>query len=203
MKDSTGLHYANLAMIFLLAESASGTYARYSYYYSTIYKHDVLPMKSLMIVVSYHHKNTEKIAHVFATVLDASIKTPQHINPDELHVYNLIGFGSGIYGEKHHKTLLNLAENLPPVTNKHAFIFSTHGAPSIVGEEYIEQNHSALREILQSKGYIIIDEFSCRGFNTNSFLKLFGGINKGRPNLEDLQQAKAFAQNLKQYLVTN
>jgi len=67
-------------------------------------------MKTLLILYSYHHKNTEKIAKVFAKVLDAQIKTPQQINPDELHEYNLIGFGSGIYGEKHHKTLLDLAE---------------------------------------------------------------------------------------------
>ena len=63
---------------------------------------------------------------------------------------------------------------------------------------YVAKNHSSLREKLQSKGYMIVDEFSCAGFNTNSFNKLFGGINKGRPNAEDLKQAEEFAQNLKQ-----
>ena len=43
----------------------------------------MLPMKSLLVVFSYHHKNTEKIANVFAKVLDAQIKTPQQINPEE------------------------------------------------------------------------------------------------------------------------
>ena len=156
------------------------------------------PQKALVIVFSYHHKNTEKIAQVFAQVLDTSIKTPQQINVDELNEYSLIGFGSGIYGEKHHKTLLDLADTLPSVTNKNAFIFSTHGAPAIAGEVMVATNHSVLRDKLQAKGYVIVDEFSCRGFNTNSFLRLFGGINKGRPNAEDLQQAKEFAQKLKQ-----
>jgi hypothetical protein len=32
----------------------------------------------------------------------------------------------------------------------------------------------------------------------NSFLKLLGGLNKGRPNAEDLKHAEEFAQNLKQ-----
>ena len=82
-------------------------------------------MKSLLIVYSYHHHNTEKIAKVFAKVLNAQIKTPQQINPEELQEYSLIGFGSGIYGEKHHQTLLDLADKLPPATNKKAFIFST------------------------------------------------------------------------------
>jgi flavodoxin len=159
-------------------------------------------MKALVIVFSYHHKNTEKIAQVFAQVLEAPIKTPQQTDVDELHKYNLIGFGSGIYGEKHHKALLNLADKLPNVTNAYAFIFSTHGAPDIAGEELVATNHKILRDKLQAKGYTIVDEFSCRGHNTNSFLKFFGGINKGRPNAEDLQHAEAFAQNLKQHLAS-
>jgi len=65
---------------------------------------------------------------------------------------------------------------------------------------YVDQNHLLLREKLQSKGYEIVDEFSCAGFNTNSINKLFGGINKSRPNAEDLKYAEEFAQKLKQYL---
>jgi len=154
-------------------------------------------MKSLLVLYSYHHNNTEKIANVFAKVLDAQIKTPQQINPEELQEYSLIGFGSGIYGEKHHKVLLDLADKLPKVTNKKAFIFSTS---AIMGEAKVAEDHSSLREKLQSKGYMIVDEFSCKGFNTNSFLKLFGGMNKGRPNTDDLKDAEEFAQNLKQNL---
>jgi hypothetical protein len=37
-------------------------------------------------------------------------------------------------------------------------------------------------------------------FNINSFLKLFGGMNRRRPNAENLQHAEAFAQNLNQNL---
>jgi flavodoxin len=55
-----------------------------------------------------------------------------------------------------------------------------------------------LLEKLKLKGYVIVDEFSCKGFNTNSFLKLFGGMNKGRPNTEDLKHAEEFALNLKE-----
>ncbi len=163
-------------------------------------------MKFLLVLFSYHHKNTEKIAKVFAKVLDAPIKTPQQINPEELQEYSLIGFGSGIYSDKHHKVLLDLADKLPQVPNRKAFIFSTCGTPIKFLQEraeftkYVAKNHSSLREKLQSKGYMIVDEFSCAGFNTNSFLKLFGGINKGRPNAEDLKHAEEFAQNLKQNL---
>lgn len=155
-------------------------------------------VKSLLIVFSYHHNNTEKIANAFANILDAEVKTPQQTSPEELQGYDLVGFGSGIYGAKHHKTLLNLADRLPQVSGRKAFIFSTCGAPAIgMSEEVVAENHSTLREKLQSKGYTIVDEFGCAGFNTFSFLKLFGGINKGRPNAQDLENAEAFAQNLK------
>jgi flavodoxin len=158
-------------------------------------KKEDLAMKTLLVLYSYHHMNTEKIAKVMAKVLDAQIKTPKQVNPQELQEYDLIGFGSGIYGEKHHKLLLDIADKLPVVSNKKAFIFSTS---AIMGKEKVAQDHSKLREKLQSKGYIIIDEFACKGFNTNSFMKYLGGMNKGRPNAEDLEHAEEFAQNLKE-----
>lgn len=152
-------------------------------------------MKSLLILYSYHHHNTEKIAKVFAKVLDAEIKTPQEIKPEDLQEYNLIGFGSGIYSAKHHESILELADKLPEVSNKKAFIFSTAG---ITGKSKATKDHATLMEKLESKGYTIVDEFQCKGFNTNSFLRLFGGMNKGRPNSEDLKNAEEFAQKLKQ-----
>ena len=151
-------------------------------------------MKSLLIVCSYHHNNTEKIAQVFAKILDSEIKKPKQINPEDLQEYSLIGFGSGIYAGEHHENLLNLADRLPQVTNRFAFIFSTCGIPEFgMNVEFVAKNHSKLKEKLQSKGYIIVDEFSCVGFNTNSFLKYFGGLNKGRPNIEDFNRAEEFA----------
>ena len=151
-------------------------------------------MKSLLVVISIHHNNTLKIADVISKVLNAQIKNPQEINPEDLQEYNLIGFGSGIYGEKQHKSLLDLADKLPQVNNKKVFLFSTAG---ITSKNKIANDHSVLREKLQSKGYTIIDEFQCKGFNTNSFMKYLGGMNKGRPNAEDLRHAEEFAQNLK------
>ena len=157
----------------------------------------VLSLKSILIVFSYHHNNTQKIADVIANVLEAQIKTPKQINPVELQEYSLIGFGSGIYSAKHHVQLLDLADRLPDVTKKKAFIFSTS---AMVDKEKVAKDHSTLREILQSKGYMIVDEFACKGFNTNSFMKYLGGMNKGRPNTVDLQHAEEFAQKLKQNL---
>lgn len=147
-------------------------------------------MKSLIVFYSFHHNNTEKIANVFAKVLHAEIKKPQEVKPEEIQEYDLVGFGSGIYGEKHHEEILDLADKLPPVTNKKAFIFSTSALIDNATK------HKTLKKKLESKGYMIADEFSCKGFNTNSFMKYFGGMNKGRPNAKDIKNAEEFAQNL-------
>ena len=62
------------------------------------------------------------------------------------------------------------------------------------------KNHRLIREKLQAKGYAIVGEFACPGFNTNRFLKYLGGMNKGRPNAEDLKRAEEFARSLRQEL---
>ena len=72
---------------------------------------------------SYHHGNTEKIANVIAEILDARVKRPQEITPEEFQDCDLIGFGSGIHGGKLHSDLLDLADALPDVVNKEAFVF--------------------------------------------------------------------------------
>jgi flavodoxin len=151
-------------------------------------------VKCLLIVYSYHHNNTQKVAEVMAKALDAQIKTPQQTDPKELQEFSIVGFGAGIDSGKHYKQLLDFADTLPQVNAKNAFIFSTAG---VSNDKKRQKDHTKLREKLQSKSYTIIDEFQCKGFNTNVFLKYIGGMNKGRPNEEDLQAAEEFAQNLK------
>jgi hypothetical protein len=103
---------------------------------------------------------------------------------------------------KNYPGLLDFASKLPQVANKKAFVFSTSGMPVGVSgqqkvEEYTSKCHTTLKETLQSKGYTIVGEFGCAGFNTNKFLKYFGGLNKGRPNEEDLKHAEVFAEKLR------
>jgi flavodoxin len=160
---------------------------------------DSTPVQSLVVVFSYHHGNTEKIAHAVANVLDAPVKTPRQVTPDEIREYDLVGFGSGIYSATFDPSVLDLADRLPNAAGKNAFLFSTYGAPAfIANREFIEKNHDQIRHKLRAKGYTVIGEFGCAGWNTNSFLKYFGGLNKGRPNAEDLRNAEAFARDMKQ-----
>jgi flavodoxin len=163
------------------------------------------PPKALVIVSSYHHGNTEKVAAAMAHVLGAKVQRPQEVDRDLLEEYDLVGFGSGIDSDRHYAALLDLADTLPRTNSARAFIFSTCGAPvSLVGEhwpqEYSKRSHAALRERLISHGYTILGEYCCPGFNTNSFLKLFGGLNRGRPNTEDLRRAAECVRILKEQI---
>lgn len=164
-------------------------------------------MKTIVVVCSYHHNNTEKVAGRISEVLGARTVTPQQVDRRELEGYDLIGFGSGIYDAKHHRKLLEFADSLPYAQGKKAFLFSTDGMPRFVMKSgamikyKMRTDHTALREKLKAKGYTIIGEFNCAGFNTNSYLKLFGGINKGRPDAHDLQLAADFAYGLAKEMI--
>ncbi len=153
-------------------------------------------MNAIIVLFSYHHKNTEKVAQVIAGALGAEIKNPNEVDPNSISSFDVVGFGSGIYFGKHHKVLLDLADKLPQVVNKKVFIFSTSGRTGDSASKF----HKQLREKLQSKGFEVIGEFNCGGLDTYGLLKIAGGINKGKPNDDDLKQAEAFAQNLKDKL---
>jgi len=146
-------------------------------------------MKTLIVCHSYHHGNTKKVADVMAAMLQAEVVTPDDVNAEMLDSYDLIGLGSGIAFGKHYKQLHDLVDRLPPL-NKNVFIFSTRGA------RRLSYFHRALSNQLKEKGWTVVGEFSCRGFDTYGITKLIGGVAKGRPNEQDLRDAQGFAQFL-------
>lgn len=150
-------------------------------------------MNSIIVLYSYHHNNTRKVAEAIAKEIHASIKSLTEIKIEELNEYDLVGFGSGIDSGRHYKELLDFADTLPIFENKLCYIFSTS---AVQGEKKVFNDHSKLRKTLNSKGYKVVGEFSCKGFNTNSFLKYFGGMNKNSPNAEDIQNAEKFAREM-------
>ena len=150
--------------------------------------------KSVIFLYSYHHMNTQKIGNVIAEKLSAELITVNDkIKADDYKNCDLYGFGAGIDSGKHYRQILEFAGKFPAVQKKRAFIFSTSG---IYSEKKMAKDHKALRDILLKKGFVIIGEFSCRGFNTNSVLKIFGGMNKGHPDNVDLKNAETFIEKL-------
>jgi flavodoxin len=146
-------------------------------------------MKSVIVYSSVHHGNTAKVARTMADVLGAVLVKTDEIPPKALEVYDLIGFGSGIYFGSPHKAMLALVDSLPEVKGKKAFIFSTSGRGGM-------GFHNSLKGKLLEKEFQIVGEFACKGFDTYSLLKIFGGINRGRPDEHDLQEAGKFALGL-------
>ena len=147
-------------------------------------------MKTIIICSSVHTGSTKRIAYAMAEVIPAVVCTPAEIEIDKLSGYELIGFGSGIFNFKHHSSLLKLVKDLCDENEKKAFIFSTRGVFPVAW------CHRVLKIILSKKGYIIIGEYSCKGYVNFGPAKPFGGINKNKPDSEDIQRAKEFVLKL-------
>ena len=145
-------------------------------------------MKVLIIYHSEHHQNTEKIAKAMAAKIGADLEEAKEVRIENINNYEIIGFGSGVYNGRFHKDLLEIIDNIPHQDNKKAFIFSTTGSLS-----YSRLAHDRFRPLLLDKGFKIIGEFSCPGFDTALTRE---GINKGRPNEQDLENAEKFIQDI-------
>ncbi len=147
-------------------------------------------MKIAIIYKSIHHGNTKKIAEVMAETLKADLFDLKYVNMDVIGKYDLIGFGSGKYFLRPHKKLRNFVEKMDDVNSKKAFVFSTSGDGKPMG--WLEKN-------LSKKGFDVLGEFYCKGFDTYAFAKIIhkGGLNKGNPDEKDLENARNFAESLK------
>jgi flavodoxin len=144
-------------------------------------------LKALIVYESYHHMNTEKIARAMADAMGAKLAKVGDADPASLQGYDLVGFGSGIYFGKHHRTIMAFVSRLPPMS-KDAFVFSTSGAGR-------DQN-GALIARLKEKGFNVTGSFSCSGFDTFGPFALVGGLKKGHPDAKDIENARTFAKSL-------
>jgi flavodoxin len=147
----------------------------------------------LIVCKSIHHQNTAHIADAMAGVLHADVRSPEDVDPAKILDYDLIGFGSGIYFGRFHSSLLQWVEKVPEVSAKsrNSFLFSTEGLPSL-GWLW----HRSLKSRLLKKGFDIIGEFHCSGFDTVGPLFILGGLNRRHPDNRDLANAAAFAREL-------
>lgn len=141
-------------------------------------------MKTAIVYLSQHHGNTKKLLDAIAVQGDVTLFDAGNIKNADLKEYEVIGFASGIYYQKFHESVLKFAEkNLPP--NKKVFFIYTCG---IKRNSYTD----AIRKIAEAKKAQIVGSFDCPGFDTFGPFKLVGGIAKGRPNEEDVQNAVEF-----------
>ncbi|MFE9632576.1 flavodoxin family protein [Streptomyces sp. NPDC006463] len=149
-------------------------------------------MKKLIVCTSVSHGNSRKVADVMGRVLGARVVSAGEADAVTLAGCDLVGFGSGVFYGKLHPDLLRFVRSLPRGGYGRAFVFATSGLPEVPLRPFA----GPLIQLLQEKGFVVTDSFSCRGFDTWGPFRLAGGINKRRPNATDLQTACEFAQRL-------
>lgn len=145
-------------------------------------------MKTAIVYYSKHHGNTKKLLDAIAqsqqlTLIDATCSPA----PD-LREFDRIGFASGIYYSKFHRSVLNIArENLPD--GKDVFFLYTYGAEK-------KGYTAAITDAVSAHKAHILGEYGCFGFNTFGPFKLVGGIAKGHPDENEIQAAVRFYEGL-------
>lgn len=146
--------------------------------------------KALLVLKSVHHQNTAHIAREMAGVLGAESCSPAECPYSRLADLRLLGIGSGIYYGRVHDELWQWVRELPDMyaSSLPVFIFTTSGLPILA-----KLWHRAVKNMLDRKGYDVIAEFSCRGFDTWGPLWLTGGLNRRHPDDRDLRRAREFA----------
>lgn len=141
-------------------------------------------MKTAVVYYSKHHGNTKKVLDAIAKKHEITLIDVLERPNVDLSGYDRIGFASGIYYSKFHKTLLKFAEEHMP-EGKETFFVYTYGAKK---EGYTK----AITEAVKKHHAKIMGEFGCFGFNTFGPFKLIGGIAKGHPDQKDYDDAVKF-----------
>jgi flavodoxin len=147
----------------------------------------------LVLCKSAHHGNTARVADTIAHELDAEVASSDEVPYTDIEHYQLLGFGSGVYYGRMHEELSKWLCGLPdsPTQALPAFIFSTSGLPWLAWLW-----HRPLRRLLARKGFRLVGEYSCGGYDSWGPLRLLGGLNRTHPDERDLARAAEFARGL-------
>ena len=131
-------------------------------------------------VIYYSRKgNTQKVADAIAEV--CGVKAIDIAQPHSLGETDLLFIGMGVYAGKADQSLLDYLDNLPVNIIKGAALFST----SASGKDRSEM----VVNLLEHKGIVVYPKHLCL---KGQFLFL----NPKRPNEEDIEVAKKYAQEV-------
>lgn len=144
-------------------------------------------MKTAIVYYSKHHGNTRKLIDALGpeiTAIDAA-----QVQQADLSAYDVVGFASGIYYSRFHKSVLAFArENLPE--DKPVFFLYTCGTRK-------DSYTATIREAVAARHANVLGEYGCLGYDSFGPFKLIGGIAKGHPTAEELAAGQAFFAGLK------
>lgn len=145
-------------------------------------------MKTAIVYYSKHHGNTKKLIDALAAEHDVIAIDATQVSSADLTGYDLVGFASGIYFSKFHKTVLEFAEkNLPD--GKSVFFLYTCGMDKA---SYTK----GIAEAVSKHDARILGQLGCLGFDTFGPFKLIGGVAKGHPDDKDLDNVRKFYESL-------
>ena len=149
-------------------------------------------MRIAICYYSHHHGNTRRVVQAMAQEGGADLIDITAQPAVSLAEYDCVGLASGIYGFEVHPSAAAFARrNLPQ--GKPVFLVYTYGGAKGTGVK-------ALETAAEEKGCPVLGIFGCKGYDTFGPFRLVGGIAKGRPNADDLQDARRFFRQVLQRL---
>lgn len=146
-------------------------------------------MKTAIIYYSKHHGNTKKLAEAIAARHPVTLIDAAQPAETDLSGYDLIGFASGIYYSKFHKTVTEFAKNHLPA-GKRVFLLFTCGSQK---DSYTK----AMQDLIAAAGAEYAGAYGCLGYDTFGPFGLIGGIAKGHPDEADCGEAVSFYERLR------
>ncbi len=148
-------------------------------------------MNTLIVYASTHHGNTKMIVEKMAESISADlVDIIQNQHPD-ISSYDRIGFASGIYFHSMHKSIQEFVRNVTFKKHQKVFLVDTCGVA------YMDYTKS-IKKILRERNIECVGSFQCRGFDTYGIFGKIGGIAKGHPNKQDIQNAESFIRTIMQ-----
>jgi len=131
-------------------------------------------VKSVIFINGHDYLSNQDICNAISAKLNSPII---YIHSKkalmEFDIYDVMGFGIGINIGNRYQGMLKFVEKLPNVQNKKAFIFSTN---KISSDKNMKKDHETLLNLLENKGFAIINDFNCKGFNTSNILKCINDL---------------------------
>ena len=139
-------------------------------------------LQKTRVVVFYSSKtgNTKKVAEAIAEEMGVEAIEASAVGTGfNMKKCDLIFAGSGNYKRAPADEMVEFLEGLRPADDRYGVVFGTAGGSN---RAHLEK----MKEILEKKGVRMLGEWCCPG-------QEYEMKNKGRPNEEDLAEAREFA----------
>jgi len=141
-------------------------------------------MKVCICYKSLHHLNTLKLLNAIKECNEVDLIDVLKEPNKDISSYDVIGIASGIVYSKYYKEVIDFIDkNLPK--NKKVFFIHTAGDPR-------ENQNKSVKDIADARNSETLGTYFTKGFDTYGPFKLIGGINRNRPNEEDIKGAIDF-----------